>query len=548
MGAAASQTAAPAPAAPLLPSVGELVDALPAGKFVGLHLGRLLLVNVCFAYTLEMNPYIYPGMSTQYGLSASTEALYASSFTSGGVVGAFTVSMQDIFGRTRVIRLSAALATLIMAALAFADTFTLMLTARFFLGWFFITTQNGFSAWYAEHLPTVNRGPWYVALTAGYPIGRFAVILTAANIAESEWHKMLYVGAVLLVVVAFVALMVAESPRHLSVTGREAKGRAYVHDMYAVNGSPLPYDEPTARRLETPKDAAAATEESPLVAGAGHPSDGPPSSEITVQHGLRRWANVCRAPPPSLGYALVLFAGLSCQQQLIQNFSPRVLQMLIYPEMENNPANQDVITLPWSTLLAFNFADLGGIVLSVVLIDRLGRRGFFFVGFTAAALLWGVLGVIRPISGVSTADVESNGPLQAALLTVGALASATRGFAPEAANLWVLETFATEHRATCYAAVQMSYQLTACIVVPLGGMLVDAVDYSPTPLLLAYAAIQLILGVFTYFLPNETANVPLEDISSAAAPTANKEPKLRAAASVDDAEAPAAAAKEDVLR
>ena len=84
MGAAASQTAAPEPAAPLLPSVGELVDALPAGKFVGLHLGRLLLVNVCFAYTLEMNPYIYPGMSTQYGLSASTEALYASSFTSGG--------------------------------------------------------------------------------------------------------------------------------------------------------------------------------------------------------------------------------------------------------------------------------------------------------------------------------------------------------------------------------------------------------------------------------------------------------------------------------
>ena len=64
------------------------------------------------------------------------------------------------------------------------------------------------------------------------------------------------------------------------------------------------------------------------------------------------------------------------------------------------------------------------------------------------------------------------------------------------------------------------------------------------------AAIQLILGVFTYFLPNETANVPLEDISGATAPgsPAKKAPKLRAAASVDDAEAPAAAAKEDVLR
>ena len=43
--------------------------------------------------------------------------------------------------------------------------------------------------------------------------------------------------------------------------------------------------------------------------------------------------------------------------------------------------------------------------------------------------------------------------------------------------------------------------------------LVDAFDYAAAPLLVGYAIIQLALGAFSSFLPNETANIGLEDIT-----------------------------------
>jgi hypothetical protein len=60
----------------------------------------------------------------------------------------------------------------------------------------------------------------------------------------------------------------------------------------------------------------------------------------------------------------------------------------------------------------------------------------------------------------------------------------------------------------------MSYQLTASIIVPLAGLVVHAVDYAPTPLLLSYAAIPLLMGVYTLSLPNETANVGMADVTA----------------------------------
>ena len=150
-----------------------------------------------------------------------------------------------------------------------------------------------------------------------------------------------------------------------------------------------------------------------------------------------------------------------------------------------------------------------GILFSFLIVDRLGRRGFLTVGFIVAAFLWLTLGSIKPIAGV--AEDETNDSLVTALVIVGSFASATRGFAPEAANLWALETFPTEQRATCYSAANIMFQLSASIVLPVGGAIVNALNYSPVPLLVGYAVMQLIFGIFTWFLPNETVNKAMQD-------------------------------------
>ena len=108
------------------------------------------------------------------------------------------------------------------------------------------------------------------------------------------------------------------------------------------------------------------------------------------------------------------------------------------------------------------------------------------------------------------------------------------------------QTFPTDQRATAYAVVNMGYQITSSIVVPIGGLCVDAVHYAPTPLLIGYGIIQLVLGAFTWFLPLETANRALTDRSGG--PDAPGGGGKKGVAPAHEEPAPTGTATEDVVR
>ena len=564
MGAASSSVA---PSSAPIPAVGAMIDAMPTGRFHALHLLRQILLNACFAYVLEINPYIYPGMSVEFGINATKETLFASAFAFGGIFGAGVSSLQDTFGRRRVISFATGFSLALAAALIPLPQFYAICTVRFFLGVAFLTMQYSFSTWFTEFLPTFNRGPLYAALTAGYPVGRALVIGASSVIPNEAWRVHFALSAGALTIAFLISAIIGESPRYLAVIGHHAEARRRVHSIYRFNGTPLPYDSSVAAQLtwghegtgEVGTGETTSKETSPLVGKAkgGGSTDAKPavpaSARVAAQAAstdfFARVGALCANPPPSLGFAIVLFMGLSIQQQLIGNFGPRVFQRLIYPS-DAVSVEDTHSAFPIPALLLFNFADWLGILFSVMLIDRLGRRGFFTVGFSTAAVLWIALGLIGhyfDVTGYATpqSDPDRHALQHTVLLVVTALASATRGFAPEAANLWVLETFATDQRATCYAAVNMCYQITASIAVPFGGWMVDHTGYEPTPLLIGYGTVQLVLGAFTCFLPNETVNKALKDISSggsAAEESAPLKPPLR-----EDAKE-AAAGAESVLR
>ena len=127
--------------------------------------------------------------------SAASFAIFASAFTAGGIFGAASVSVQDIFGRQRVI-FWAAMGSLALGLLLIPMTeLKILFTIRFFLGFTFMLQQYSFSAWFTEFLPTINRGPLYAALTAGYPIGRAMVILVDMQITDEQWRLHLYMAA-----------------------------------------------------------------------------------------------------------------------------------------------------------------------------------------------------------------------------------------------------------------------------------------------------------------------------------------------------------------
>jgi MFS family permease len=514
-------------------TVGELIDQLPVGRFHILHLLRQITFSALFAVTIEATPYIFPGLAAEFDLTAEQEAMFASSFTFGGMLGAALGAIQDVFGRRPVIQWGALFATL-MTFLSFAtQSYTMICVVRFFLGLAFFSLQYGVSAWYTELLPIRNRGPLYVSLTAGYPIGRLAVILIAQRMEASQWRNWTAIKGSLLALVWLISLGIEESPRFDGIRGEEEEARRQLRKIYSFNGTPFPDDasemegakEDSAGAAEDSQKASSAMESTPLVAkspadDASAPSDSKkkrPSGPLgmlidAAQRVTARWTTLCSSPPRHLGFAVVLFASVSVQQCLITNFGPRVFQVLIQPTTNSPAGYVHTDKLDFNTLIIFNCSDWIGILASVLLIDRLGRRGFLTVGFTLAAVFWLMLGLAKPVANMGVTD--TNPTMSVLLIVIGSFASATRGFSPEASNLWVLETFPTDQRATCYAAANVVFQLASTIAMPAAGALVHLVHYSPTPLLLGYAGIQLLIGVFCAWLPHETVGKAMRDVSS----------------------------------
>ena len=317
-----------------------------------------------------------------------------------------------------------------------------------------------------------------------------------------------------------------------------------------MNGTPFPHAIPSA----------SASEGAPLLQGK--------QATGALQAWWFRVVGLSRNKPPALNFALILFFGISLQQSLILNLGPTIFQVrpphtthspshaattrisdskrhsclrssltatshcgtshceircyqrpatLFAPSLDAafapairaaSALGQELLYpgeksgLPYSVLLGWNCADWVGILIAVLVIDRMGRRNFFIVGFVMAGVAWACFGAIRPIITAASTTAD---PLWG-LIVLGAVAQATRGYSPIAGNLWALESFPTEQRATCYSACNVVYQLTATILVPVASSFESA---PPVTLVMVYAGLQVALGVFTFFLPNETTNKAL---------------------------------------
>ena len=358
-------------------SVSDLINDLPFGRFHVVHVGRQVILNGIFAVSIECSPYVYPGLSAEFELDVENEIWFTTCFTLGGIVGAFVSSFQDLFGRRPVIRFGAGISAVLTFLTYIAQSFVGMCILRFFLGISFFSMQYGFSAWFSEMLPTKNRGPLYVALTAGYPVGRLAAILISENLPMYNdrgdltgfWRDYSLINGSLLACVWLITLCIDESPRYLGLRGGEGEqqARRQLQDIYTFNRSLMPEGSgptsvpPGASTEATPlvdKSAAAAappvaTDDESKADGEAKADDPPAAAPSAVSRVLDRWSKFVQSPPKHIFFALGLFGAVSMQQSLITNFGPRVFQRLIYPTEDDDGS----AGLPYDTLMIFNASD-----------------------------------------------------------------------------------------------------------------------------------------------------------------------------------------------
>ena len=286
-----------------------------------------------------------------------------------------------------------------------------------------------------------------------------------------------------------------------------------LEQIHATNRTPWAKAEADTLELADPMALASDSEEAPLAGG-------PRGVAKDAETGGGRVRVLVRRHGALLAFALFLMTALSCTTVLLDVWGPRAFTRLLYGEGT---------ALKYGTLLLFNVGDLIGIVVSIAVVDRIGRRGCFAVGFLLQAALLTTLVLAHSMvetfgayhcAGGTVQKVEAlrgwehckdQGAGALALLTfVGMLATGCRCFGWEAAQLWIVEAFPTSVRATAVSLAQAAMRIASVGALALSGAYID--DLTPSDALLVVAAVQAAAGVVAiYGLPRETAGSAMSD-------------------------------------
>jgi MFS family permease len=441
-------------------TVGNALDAIPVGRMHGIIVLHVALVRFCVAFADQMSPYVFEGVASEWNLGSEQLGGFGAASSFGSFVGTCLCALLDgRAGRTIAMRMGASMGCLFMLLMGFwAPNFRVLLVLRAAQQCASTLADAAFMIWMQEHLPTVQRGSFYALAILGWPLGKQSMIYIASWLHASHWRLLCLCSASLFALMFISAAVVDDSPRQLVASGQPERALVVLRRMYALNRTPFWYDSLAA--------------------------DPPHSQSATLRGRLRR---LCTSEYRGyIGYACCLFSTLGVTTMLLDTCGPLMFRRLLFPTER---------TLPYGVLMLFNLGDMLGVVASIVVVERAGRRGSLALGFFGQATFLALLVMAWRVGA----------PPHGVLVPAGMLAAAFRVFHWDGATLWVLEAFPTELRASALSLSNSAMLITATIALasPLTGHAIR--DLQPGLFFLLFSGVLFICGIaLVVMLPIET--------------------------------------------
>ena len=277
----------------------------------------------------------------------------------GAVIGAmFTGRLSDIIGRKKVILIAAIIFIIGAAWSGWAPNDRVLIAARLFIGLAIGISSFSVPLYIAEISPTKIRGRlvslFQLLITIGILVSYLSDLLFANNSNPSSWRPMFYVGVIPGLILFIGMLFLPETPRWLMSKGREDESRRIL------------------KRIEEPK----------LI------EDSMQRMKDEIEKYKQR-PNFREVFKPWLRTALMIAVGIMFFQQFVGintviYYSPKIFMIVGF-----EGARAGI----WGAV-SVGVVNVAFTVLSLFLIDKIGRRKLYFIGLSGIIFSLLALGTV----------------------------------------------------------------------------------------------------------------------------------------------------------
>jgi SP family galactose:H+ symporter-like MFS transporter len=406
----------------------------------------------------------------------------------GAVVGAlFTGRITDYLGRKKVILASAFIFATGAIWTGLAPTVNQLMVSRFYLGLAIGVSSFAVPLYISEIAPTKIRGTLVSLFQLLITVGILAAYLSDRAFADNSnlesWRPMLYVGVIPALILFTGMFFLPETPRWLMSKGREKEGRKVLS------------------RTEDPELLDTVITEM--------------KKEIEIDKKQEGWKEILK---PWLRNALIIAAGIMFFQQFVGintviYYSPKIFLAAGFEGAEAAIAASVIVGV----------VNVFFTIVSLFVIDRLGRRKLYFIGISGItlALICMGLGFMIPGAGKWFLVISmlfyiaffaiSLGPLGWLIITE-VFPTRVRGLGSSIGSLsnWGFNTLVVWTFFKMASAIGNARD----VVVPEGKVLSDVCPTCVGSVFWIFAAIALIGLVWGYFFIPETKGVTLEEIEA----------------------------------
>ncbi|CAI6010294.1 unnamed protein product [Closterium sp. NIES-65] len=222
-------------------TVDDALSAVGFGAFHWLLLGYAGLAWAAEAMELLLLSFIAAPAAAHFGVGGDGEAALSSVVFAGMLVGAFAWGLlADSRGRRFAFTATALLTFLAALLSALAPSFPLLLAARALVGVGLGGAPVIFSL-FLEFTPPASRGFWSLALSLFWTVGSVAeAALAWAVLPVLGWRWLIVLSSLPLLLLLLLFPLLPESPRYLLVKSRPLDALAVLQHVARLNRRPLP--------------------------------------------------------------------------------------------------------------------------------------------------------------------------------------------------------------------------------------------------------------------------------------------------------------------